>query len=257
MDPRFQSSFIPKKPIDLNQRQHKPINLLSLIVTIVLIAVLAAAGGVFLYQNYLNGRIADDQKSLNLTQGQFDTTTINQLIRLDSRINVAKELLSGHIEFSNIFTLLEQDTIQTVRFSSFNLSSGDQGVLNLTMNGEALSFSDVAVQTAVFEKSSYIKNLQVGGLSVEPSGAVTFTMNMTIVPSLVKYSPTTVTLDSAGSVSAVSASAVIGAPAASTTSVILPPATTTPAASSTAPAAATTTKPAAAATSTAAKTTKP
>ncbi len=254
MDPRFQSSFIPKKPIDLNPRQHRPVNLVSLVTTIVLIATFAAAGGVFLYQNYLNGRIADDQKSLNLTQGQFDTSTINQLIRLNSRINVSKSLLASHVEFSNIFTLLEQDTIQTVRFSSFNLSSGDQGNISLTMNGEALSFSDVAVQTGVFERSTYIKNFAVGSLSVEPSGAVSFTMNMIIVPSLVTYSPTTSIVNSV----APSQTTAPTTPVAPVNSITLPPAATTtaPVATTTKPVVPPPTKPVAA-TTTAPKTTKP
>lgn len=168
-----------------------PISVLSLITTVILIVVIAAAVGAFLYQSYLNGRIASDQQSLNLTQGQFDPTTINQIIRLDSRINIAKSLLSSHIQLSNVFALLENATIQTVRFTSFTLTTGDQGVLNLVLGGEALGFSDVASQSAAFNQSTYFKNLVVSDLSVEANGGVTFTMAMDVSPTLVAFAPPT------------------------------------------------------------------
>ena len=166
-----------------------PINLLSLIAWVIFIVVLIAAGGSFFYQSYLNGAIASDQQSLNLTQGEFDTATINQIIRLDSRLNAAGTLLSGHSAVSNIFAELENTTLQTVRFSNFNFSSGNQNLLTLTMNGEAKSFSDVALQSAAFNKTPYFKNLVVTGLTVEQSGLVSFNMTLTVDPSLIVYQP--------------------------------------------------------------------
>ena len=190
MDPRFQSSFIPKKPVmtDMGKRR-APINLISLIVTVVFIVALAATGAVFFYQNYLNGRIASDQQSLGLTQGQFDPSTIDQIIRLDTRINTATAILSGHVALSNLFAALQTTTLQTVRFSNFNFSTGDQNTLVLNMSGEALGFSDVALQSAAFNRTSYFKNIIISGLSVEQNGAVTFNLSMSVDPSLVVYAP--------------------------------------------------------------------
>jgi hypothetical protein len=190
MDPRFQSSFIPKKPIAAaTQSRRGPINLLSLIATVVFIVAIAAAAGSFFYQNYLNDRIASDEQSLNLTKGQFDPATINQIIRLDTRLNVAGSLLSGHRSLSNLFAALESTTIQTVRFTSFTFATGDQGSLTLSLKGEALNFSDVALQSAAFNRVSYFKNVSLGNLSVEPTGAVSFNATMTVTPSLVAYAP--------------------------------------------------------------------
>ncbi len=166
-----------------------PINLLSLIAWVIFIVVLLAAGASFFYQSYLSGAIASDQQSLNLTQGEFDTATINQIIRLDSRLNTAGTLLSGHSATSNVFAELQNITLQTVRFSNFNFSSGNQNILTLTMNGEANSFSDVALQSAAFNKTPYFKNLVVTGLTVEQSGLVSFNMTMTVDPSLIVYQP--------------------------------------------------------------------
>jgi len=192
MDPRFQSSFIPKKPVVTSMRpKHGPINLLSLVSTVVFILALALALGVFLYQSYLNNGITSDEQSLNLAQGQFDTTTINSIIRLDTRLNVANSLLSKHTEISNLFRLLENITLQTVRFNNFSLMTGDQNILTLNMKGEAMGFSDVAQQSSAFNKSAYFGNLVVSGLSLEQNGAVAFSMTSTVNPSLVVYAPST------------------------------------------------------------------
>ncbi len=190
MDPRFQSSFIPKKPGAMNMGPKRgPINLLSLISTVIFIVIIAGAIAVFFYQNYLNGAIASDKQSLNLTQGEFDPATINQIIRLDSRLNMGSTLLSGHVAVSNLFTALENLTLQTVRFKDFNFITGDQSSITLTMSGEAQSFSDVALQSAAFNSSPYFKNLVTSDLSVEQSGLVAFDMTMTVDPSLVGYEP--------------------------------------------------------------------
>lgn len=194
-----------------------PINLLSLISTVVIIVVIAGAVAVFLYQNYLNSAIASDKQSLNLTQGEFDPATINEIIRLDSRLNTAGALLSNHVALSNIFTTLENSTLQTVRFNDFNFSTGDQNAMTLTMKGEAQSFSDVALQSAALNRSSYFSNLVTGDLTVEQSGLVSFSMTMKVNPSLVAYAPPSTTA-SAPSSNANSLSAPTPTPTSTSTS---------------------------------------
>jgi len=166
-----------------------PINLLSLIAWVIFIVAAVGAGASFLYQSYLNGRISSDEQSLNLTKGEFDPATINQIIHLDTRLNVAGTLLSGHSALSNVFAALESTTKQTVRFTSFTFSTGNQNLLTLVMNGEAQSFSDVSLQSTAFNQTSYFKNLVVSALSVEQNGLVSFTMTMTVDPSLIVYAP--------------------------------------------------------------------
>ena len=173
------------------QPRRAPINLLSLIAVVIFIVALAGAGGSFFYQSYLSGRITSDEQSLNLTQGQFDPATINQIIRLDSRLNIAGSLLSQHVALSNLFAALESSTIQTVRFTNFTFALDDQNNLTLTMTGEAVGFSDVALQTAAFNKTPYFKNLTVSGLSLEPTGAVSFSVVMTVDQSLLAYTAPT------------------------------------------------------------------
>ena len=194
MDPRFQSSFIPKKPITAGVKpKGASVNLLSLISIIVFIAVVAGAVGVFFYQNYLNGSIVSDKQSLDLAQGQFDIATINDIIRLDSRINVAgggqNSLLTKHIAVSNLFAALQSATVQTVRFVNFNFSAANGNALALNLSGSAQSFSDVALQSSSFNRTPYFKNISVSNLSVDQTGAVTFNMTMTVDPSLLVYAP--------------------------------------------------------------------
>jgi len=190
MDPRFQSSFIPKKPIAMTSRPSRgPINILQLIAIVVFVISLVAAGAAFFYQSYLTQQIAADQKSLLLAKSQFDISTINKIIRDDSRLTNAYNLLKLHPALSSIFSALGQNTIQTVRFKSFTYNVDVKNTLTITMGGEAKSFADVAIQSQVFNNTKYFQNLVVSNLSVEPTGLVSFSIAMTVASSLTAFPP--------------------------------------------------------------------
>ena len=97
------------------------------------------------------------------------------------------------------------------------------------MNGEALSFSDVAIQTANFERNPNFKNLTVGNLSVEPNGAVSFTMNMNIDPKFVIYSSTQSAASVAPTPASASSAAAVTLPLSVATTTVVTPTPTVPA----------------------------
>jgi len=191
MDPRLQSSFIPKKPIMTAPRTYRaPLNIFSIISISLFVLAILGSGGVFLYQNYLNNQIAAASSSLHTEQDEFDQSTIEQLARLDSRLTVAQSLLQKHVALSNFFSALEDVTLPTARFSDFAFSVGAQNALTVSMNGEAESFTSVALQSDALIGDTYFKNVMVSNFSVEQSGAVSFTVTMTLDPSLVAYGTT-------------------------------------------------------------------
>ncbi|HUD04155.1 MAG TPA: hypothetical protein VMR73_01545 [Candidatus Paceibacterota bacterium] len=188
MDPRLQSSFIPKKPImNAPRTYHAPLSIFSIVSVSLFILTILGSVGVFLYQNYLNNEIAAASSSLHTEQDEFDQSTIEQLARLDSRLTVAQGLLQKHVAVSNFFSALEDVTLPTARFSNFAFSVGAQNALTISMNGEAESFTSVALQSDALISDTYFKNVMVSDFSVEQSGAVSFTVTMTLDPSLVAY----------------------------------------------------------------------
>jgi len=75
MEPKFQTSFIPKKPIISEPGSRvavsHSINIFSAIATIVFALTILTSGGVFIYKNILESQILLSDKSLNAAREAF------------------------------------------------------------------------------------------------------------------------------------------------------------------------------------------
>ena len=188
MDPQVQSSFIPKKSLDISAtRNESSFGLLFLIALLVFIASLVAAGGSFAYTGYLHNAIDSKAKSLALAEGAFDPGAIEDLVRLDSRLNQSKALLADHVAVSGVFALLSQQTLANVSFSNFEYDLNPDGTAKITMTGTADSFSTVALQSDQFGGSKLLKNVVFSGITVNTNGSVGFSVTATIDPSVFAY----------------------------------------------------------------------
>lgn len=190
MEPKFQSSFIPKGPLATSgtiakaQRSEKSFfGFLSLLVFI--LAVVASAG-IFGYNRFLDYRISQMGGDLEAARASIDPQSIQELARLDARINSTKALLSQHTVLTPLLDLLEASTVRTVRFTELNYTSSKDG-LALNMKGQARGYSAVALQSDVFNRNKSFKNPSFSDLSLDESGNVTFSFKATIDPSLLSY----------------------------------------------------------------------
>jgi hypothetical protein len=189
MDPQVQASFIPKKPLDTGVRGSAVgAGLLFLVALLVFIASIVSAGAAFAYKGYLTNSIAAKSKQLELAQGAYDPTVIQDLLRLDSRINQAKGLMGKHIAASAIFNYLSTQTLEKVAFSNFGYTLQSDGSASITLSGQGDSFSTVALQSDQFGASKVLKNVVFSGITVSPSGTISFSVQATLVPSLLLYS---------------------------------------------------------------------
>ena len=189
MDSQVQTSFIPKKSLDIAaSRSGSPVGLLFLLALLVFITSLVAAGASFLYTRYLTGDIANKSHSLALAEGAYDPGSIQDLLRLDSRLTQSKTLLANHVAVSGIFAFLSTQTLAQVSFSSFDYELDATGAATLKMNGTADSFSTVALQSDQFGASKLLKNVVFSGITVETNGTVAFSVSATLDPSILSYS---------------------------------------------------------------------
>jgi hypothetical protein len=191
MDPQVQASFIPKKSLDISaSRSRGTFGLFTLIALLVFIASIVAAGASFAYTRYLNSAIASKSQSLTLAEGAFDPSVIQDLLRLDNRLNQSKQLLANHVAVSGIFALLAAQTIGQVSFNSFQYTLNSDGTAGITMSGVANSFATVALQSDQFSADTMLKNVVFSGITVEPNGQVSFTVTADADPSVISYSNT-------------------------------------------------------------------
>ncbi len=190
MAEQFQTSFIPKKTFDVGTPAPKKASsiqgLLSFIAIVFFILSLVGAGGVFLYGRFLISSIDSKKASLEKAKNAFEPELIRELSQLDAKLRTAQKLLNAHIAPSGLFDLLEEVTLSTVRFNSFSFVTTEEG-LRVSMQGEATSFSSVALQSDEFAKNRSIREPVFSGLTLDARGNVQFSVSALIDPALLSY----------------------------------------------------------------------
>lgn len=188
MEPKFQTSFIPKKPVTTAPRRQKiSSGLFSLIALILFLAALSLSVGVFLYQQYLVQSIERKSASLERAKAAFEPALIKEMSRLDLRMDSAQEILDKHTALSAFFELLEDTTLKSVQFEDFSYLVGVEGEIRISMVGRALSFAAVALQSDSFGDSIFIREPIFSGLNLDEKGNVVFVFNAVLDASLISY----------------------------------------------------------------------
>lgn len=149
---------------------------------------LISAGAAFGYQRILNKTITDKDEDLRQAEGAFDAGTIQDLLRIDSRLTQARGLLQKHVAPSAILYFLSTITLERVQLNSFDMTLDKEGGASLSVTGVADSFSSVALQSDQFGSTKVLKDVIVSGVSVGDTGKVRFSVNAKVDPSLIVYS---------------------------------------------------------------------
>lgn len=191
MEPKFQSSFIPKGPLATAgtatrvSRDAGRSILGTLAVFIFTLAVLSSIG-VFGYEFYLKANISKMNNNLATAKQSLEPETIKKIADLDNRIISTKDILENHIVLSPLFDYLESSTLKGVRFTQFEYETTDKGII-LSMRGQARGYSALALQSEIFNKSQYLKEPIFADLDLDDKGNVTFTFKAKIDLSIVSY----------------------------------------------------------------------
>ncbi|OHA99817.1 MAG: hypothetical protein A3E93_01140 [Candidatus Zambryskibacteria bacterium RIFCSPHIGHO2_12_FULL_43_12b] len=190
MDTQIQSSFIPKKPVTGSSGSSASSSanggVLQLIGTIVFVVALTGAVGVFGYEKFLEGRIAKMQTDLEMARQELQPDLIAELSRANSRFLSAEEILNKHKIVSELFNLLETQTLPNVRFTSFGYDDNELG-LTFDIKGEAKSYATLAYQAKVLSENPYIINAQFSDFDLNEDGNVVFSLKANINPNLISY----------------------------------------------------------------------
>lgn len=193
MEPKFQSSFIPKTQVASNYssannarggvRTRSITGFLG--VTIFTLAIILALGLIG-YKYYLNYHIRQMGADLETARATIDPKAISELTKLSNRIVATGELIHNHRLISPLFDFLEKETAKSVRFSEFSYTS-DGGLLVLELRGEAKGYEALALQSNIFNASSYFVNPIFSNLNLNEKGNVTFSFKATVNPDMLSY----------------------------------------------------------------------
>jgi hypothetical protein len=190
MEPNFQTSFIPKKPmIEDRTVAARPVSLLTIITIFIFFTMLVVTGGLFFYKTILERNITQMANDLTLAQNQFEPAKIAQLQVLDKRLKAATQVLSNHIAISPIFTVLESLTMKTVAYTKFDYEFGSTAAAPITVNmsGIAVGYRSIALQADLFATNKYLIDPVFSNLSLDNKGNVIFDLEFSVDPSFINY----------------------------------------------------------------------
>lgn len=201
MEPNFQTSFIPKKPI-VQERSApiRSIGFFSIISIFILFTILLVSLAFYFYKGILKKDITQMENSLNLAKNRFEPSKIIEFQLLDKRLRASSEILSRHVAITPIFQALSLITMKTVRYTKFGydlesaLSSqgGDRKNTKvfIKMSGVAVGYRSVALQSDLFSTKDIGKNFiepVFSNLMLDDKGNVIFDLEFSVDPSFVDY----------------------------------------------------------------------
>lgn len=193
MEPNFQTSFIPKKPIVAERAPGgRSVGIFTIIAIFIFFAVIFATGGLYLYKGVLAKSVTQKESDLTLAKNSFEPSKITELQVLDKRLQAATEILSKHIAVTPIFQALSAITMKSVRYTQFTYSLGDgpDAKVNVKMSGIAVGYRSVALQSDLFSTKDIGKNFidpVFSNLTLDSTGNVLFDLNFSVDPSFVDY----------------------------------------------------------------------
>lgn len=192
MEPKFQSSFIPKGPIAGSnavapmQARRRERSLFGFVAVVIFALSFILALATFGYGFYLKYAIKNYEAELESGRAKLESETVKELIRINDRINSTQDLIGSHLLLSPLFKFLEASTIKSVRFTSFNYGV-TKGALELSMRGEARSYSALALQADLFNKGGILKNVVFSDLVLDEKGNVVFSFKAAVDPGALSY----------------------------------------------------------------------
>lgn len=194
MEPNFQTSFIPKRPmIEKRAVPARSVGILDIIAIFILFVVLLGTGALYFYKGSLTTNITQRQIDLDKAKNRFEPAKITELQLLDKRLRASSEILSNHTTILPIFQELSAITMKTVRYTKFSYSIGTEknAKLAVQMSGIAVGYRSVALQADLFtSKGKNFINPIFSNLTLDNSGNILFDLNFSIDPAFVNYKAT-------------------------------------------------------------------
>lgn len=190
MEPKFQSSFIPKKPVVDSPKMLGPVsknvNIFSVIATIAFIITMAGSGWVFIYGRMIESDLKNADKELVEVRAAFEADKIQDLISESTRLDSIYSLLKKHYAVSQVLVLLQDLTLKNMRFDNLSYRA-QEGKPTIAMDVEANGYNSIAYQKEVFEESGLLSAVSFSSFSLGDGGVVKSKFNASVSPKLVSF----------------------------------------------------------------------
>lgn len=195
MEPKFQTSFIPKKSLSSAgtiKRAAKRVDILFLVSMIAFLAAIALSGGVFIYGKFVDSNITKKTALLEEAKASFNPELISELSRLSRKMTAAEELLANHVSAASIFRAVSETTLKSIQFEDFTYEY-EADKVTVSMRGKANGFGSIALQSDLFGKNKIIRKPVFSNLNLDNAGKVNFLFTAEIDPASILYKNTLTT----------------------------------------------------------------
>ncbi len=199
MEPKFQTSFIPKKPVvgsvssTLPRLAPQPKSIFMTLGVLFFVLSLLSAAGAYGWKLYLVKAQKDFQVDLANREKQFNIVEIEQLKKINYQIDTANRLLKSHLSASQVFDIISKFTIEKVRFLSLELDNKSEGSIHISLSGEGTNLFALAFQSQVlgnldqYNLRGYLKNPIMSDPTKQLDGTYSFNFQAEIDRAILSY----------------------------------------------------------------------
>lgn len=190
MDPKFQTSFIPKGPVVSDSKNIEPpihsVNIFSSVATTIFVLTILLVGGIFGYKIMLNNQIKNADNEIIKAKQSFEIDSVKNIIDVSSKISSTQGLLNRHIAVSELFNLLQNIIFKKVSLSNFKYENTENGIV-INMNIEAQGYNALAGQFDEISKNNLITNPKLSDFELQDNGNIKAKFTAMINPDMVSY----------------------------------------------------------------------
>lgn len=171
-------SFIPSSPIAGNRpsRRVRKIYIVSYIVYVFFTVTIIASLGIFGYTQYLDSQITAAKQDLVTKQSGFDTSALEEVSTLESRLKQASTIFKGQVSLNTVLTAVEEVVLNSVTITGFDYSDLSQ-TITLKMTASLPDFNAAVYQRTILNNhpvfaASTIQNISYGNTTEQGTEVV-------------------------------------------------------------------------------------
>ncbi len=177
-------STINLVPEGFRQKKEKTSKKLVIIPIVLIIITAIICAGLFFYEKTLSNKVSDLDNEIDQINEKISQELDTEVISFQKHLNNLKRMLNDHIYYSNVFDLIEKNTVPTVSFESFD---GDVPSKKIQLKGKAISFSSLAKQVVAFREAEEISKVDFSSASIGVDGGIGFDLSLFLKQEMFEY----------------------------------------------------------------------
>ena len=153
------------------------------IVLVLVILSLLIYGGLLIYRKSLTTKITDLNEAIAQLEAKRDKSLEASIVGADKKLGVVENLFENHFYWSKLFAKIEELVVADVSFSEMKTSLVD-AKMNLTLSGNAKSYTGLAEQMVSFKEDKLFESVELTSLKSSESGGLDFTLSILVSESI-------------------------------------------------------------------------